>query len=280
GNEEQKQEYLPPFTQGKLRLAVSFTEPESGSDTASLSTRAYLDGDEFVINGEKLFCPVAHVEDTIIQIAVKTDSEAPRGKGISLLLVENNAPGVEIRRMKTMGHFITGLNQIVLRNVRVPRSRVMGPLHEGLQAYLRHHATTARLFLAASHIGAAQTVVNDALQYAKEREQFGQPIGKFQAIGHMLADMQTDVDAARLLVYRAASYADHDLPNLKEASQAKLYSGEVYFRVANQGMQIMGGYGYMMEYDMQRYMREARPATVAAGSSQIMRNLIAQQMGL
>lgn len=279
GTEEQKRYYIPKTIAGELRWCVGFTEPEAGSDAANIKTTAILDGDDFVINGHKVFNSTAHVPNTVIKLAVKTDPSAPKHEGISFIMVPNDTPGVEVRPMNTLGHRIRTTCEVYLTDARVPKTNLLGELHRGWRAVLGHHGLI-RLYTGACNIGASQAVVDDAVNHAKQRVQFGQPISKFQAIAHMLVDMQVAVEAVRWLMYRAASLYDHGIPNLKEVCMVKLLSAETYVRVANDGMQVLGGYGYVMESDMQRHFRDARIVTVAGGSSQIQRNVIARQMGL
>ncbi|OGW15948.1 MAG: hypothetical protein A3G93_12750 [Nitrospinae bacterium RIFCSPLOWO2_12_FULL_45_22] len=280
GTEEQKDYYVPRIVRGEIRLAISISEPAAGSDAAAISISAVPDGDDFIINGEKMFCSGAEAKNTIITMATRTDKHAqPRQKGISVFLVENDTPGLTMRRIETLGRRTMGTFSLNLDNVRISKNKMLGKLNEGWEVILGN-LDKERIVASSAYVGQAQSVVNDALAYAKERVQFGKPIGKFQAISHMLADMQTKVEAARLMVYRAAWMLDQGLPASKEVSMAKLFSSETLMEVATQGMQIMGGYGYCMEYDMQRYFRDAKITTVSAGTSQMQRLIIARHMGL
>lgn len=278
GTENQKKEYIPRVINGDIRWSIALTEPDSGSDVASLTTSAVPEGDQFVLNGQKIFITGANTAN-VISIAVRTNTEAPKHKGISMLLLDPKSPGIEIRPIETLGRRINCANEIFINDVKVPRKNLIGELNGGWKVLLSG-LELERLFAAAAYVANAQTVVDDALAYAKTRKQFGQPIGSFQVIAHMLADMQTEVDAARLLSYRVAWMIDQKLPCMKEVSMAKLYGSETLVRLTNQAMQIMGGYGYCMEYDMQRFFRDARIVTTSAGSSQMQRNTIARSMGL
>lgn len=279
GTEEQKQYYLPKVCTGDVRFSISITEPDAGSDAASLKISAVLDGDDFVINGQKVFSTAAHAENNVICLAARTDKTAPKHKGISLILVPNTTPGIEMRRLKTLARRATGTNEIFFTNVRVPRSNLLGQLNHGWK-YLTGHLEMERLAVAGLNLGNAQTALDDAVEYAKNRVQFGRPIGQFQVIKHMLADMALEVDAVRLLVYRAAWIITQGKPCPKEASMAKLFASETLFRTATNGMQILGGYGQMAEYDMERYFREGKQAMVGGGTSQIQRSIIARSLGL
>ncbi|MDY6855461.1 MAG: acyl-CoA dehydrogenase family protein [Thermodesulfobacteriota bacterium] len=278
GTEEQKKKYIPRVINGEIMWSICLTEPNAGSDVASLVTSAVPQGDEFIVNGQKVFITGADVAD-IMTIALRTDKDLPRHKGISMFLLDPKSPGISIRVIETLGRRIIHPTEIFFDDVKVPKENLIGELNGGWDV-LMSGLELERLFACAGYIGNAQTVVDDALEHAKQRIQFGRPIGTFQAIGHMLADMQTQVDAARLLTYRAAWMIDQGIPCMREVSMAKLYGSETLAKLTNQGMQIMGGYGYSMEYDMQRYFRDARIVTVSAGSSQMQRTIIARTMGL
>jgi len=279
GTRQQKEKYLPAFIEGRVRFSISMTEPNAGSDVASLTTRAELRDDHFVLNGQKVFASAAHARDNIICMAVRTDPNAPKHKGISLLLVPNDTPGLELRLLPTLARRSTGTNEIFLTDVRVPRENLVGELNHGWR-YLVEHLEIERLAISAGYVSCAQTAVSDALRYAKERHQFGRAIGEFQVIKHMLADMQTQVDAATLMVYRVAYLASQGRACTREAAMAKLIASETLLDVATKGMQILGGYAQLPEYDMERYWREGKQATVGGGTSQIQRSIIAKGLGL
>jgi alkylation response protein AidB-like acyl-CoA dehydrogenase len=196
-----------------------------------------------------------------------------------VFLVENNTPGIECRKLDMLGRRGTGTYEVFFEDVRVPAERLLGEVNQGW-SYLLSCLQTERVLTSAGYVGSGQKVVDLATSYAKERRQFGRAIGEFQAISHMVADMQTEVEAARMLVYKAAGRLSNGLDALREVSMAKLFGSETYAKVSNQGMQIMGAYGYSMEYEMQRHFRDARSTTVGAGSSQMQRNTIASTMGL
>lgn len=279
GNEEQKNYYIPRVINGKLRFSISITEPNAGSDAAAVSTEAIPDGDGYILNGQKVFSTGANLRDNVIHIVARTDKTAKKHQGLTIFLVDYRSPGLEIRRLNTLGRHIMGTNEIYIEDVRVPAKNILGELNKGWNVLLSQ-LELERLFACGLYIGNGRQAVADAIQYAKEREQFGQPIGSFQAIAHMLADMYTEIEAATLLTYRAATMIDEGIPCIKEVSMAKLFGSETLARVTNKGMQILGGYGFMMEYDMQRYFRDSRVATVTAGTSQIQRTIIARQLGL
>ncbi|MBK8134187.1 MAG: acyl-CoA/acyl-ACP dehydrogenase [Gammaproteobacteria bacterium] len=279
GNEEQKRIWLPRLIKGEIRMSISMTEPDAGSDAGNMRTLAARDGNDWVINGQKVFSTAADARNNVITLYCKTDLEAPYQKGITAFLVPNDTPGVETRRLRTFGANMLGLNEVFFDNVRISDTQRIGAVNGGWNCMLSG-LLFERIVTSAGYVGNAQTVVDQALAYAKERKQFGRPIGEFQAIAHMLADMQTRVDASRMLMLRAAAKVAKGEPALREVTEAKLFGSETFVEVANQGMQILGGYSYMMEYDMQRHYRDARSTTIAAGSSQMLRNLIANTMGL
>jgi alkylation response protein AidB-like acyl-CoA dehydrogenase len=279
GSEEQKREWLPKLLSGAIRMSISMSEPDAGSDIGAMRTTARRDGDHYVLNGQKLWASGAAAKNNFINMYVKTDTKAHYRQGMSLFLVDNRSPGVELRKLDMLGRRATGTYEIFLNDVRVPADRLVGGENKGWEVVLSG-LQVERVVSAAGSCGGALAVLDLALQYAKDRKQFGRPIGTFQAIAHMLADMQTEIEAARSLMWRAAWLAGTGSDALKEITMAKLFASETYVRTANLGMQIFGGYGYNMEFDMQRHYRDARMSTIAAGTSQIQRNLIANLMGV
>jgi alkylation response protein AidB-like acyl-CoA dehydrogenase len=278
-SDAQKADWLPKLMAGEVRMCISMSEPDAGSDVGAMRTTAERDGDHWVINGQKLWSSGAGARNCVINVYVKTDTKAHYRQGMSLFLVDNDTAGVELRKLDMLGRRCVGTYEIFFNNVRVPADRLIGGEHKGWDC-LMSGLQIERVCSAAGNCGAAQAVVDLALAYAKERKQFGRPIGTFQAIAHMLADMATEVEAARTLMWRAAWMVSTGQDALREISMAKLLSSETYAKVANMGMQILGGYGYTMEFDMQRHFRDSRASTIAAGTSQIQRNLIAGLMGL
>ncbi|WP_298216551.1 acyl-CoA dehydrogenase family protein [Acidocella sp.] len=279
GTEAQRAYWLPRLLDGTIRMSISMTEPGAGSDAGAIRTSARRDGDGWVINGQKVFSTGAGAKNNVINLYVRTQPTGPHQDSLSLFLVDNTTPGITLRKLDTLGRRALGTYEVFLDDVRVPADRLVGEENKGW-AYMLSGLQLERLMTAAGYVGAAEAAVDLALNYAKERKQFGQPIGTFQAIAHMLADMRTDVEASRLLTWRAAWQLSRGENALMAISQAKLFGSEAYARIANQGMQIMGGYGYMMEFDMQRHYRDARVTTVTAGTSQMQRNLIAGLLGL
>jgi alkylation response protein AidB-like acyl-CoA dehydrogenase len=278
-SEEQKQYWLPKLFAGDVRFAISISEPDAGSDVGAMRTTGRRDGDHYIINGQKIWCTGAGAKNAVINVYVKTDPAAHYRQGMSLFLVDNDTPGLQLRKLDMLGRRCTGTYELTFNDVRVPADRLIGGENKGWDVLLSG-LQVERVTSAAGNCGAAQAAVDLAAQYAKDRKQFGRPIGAFQAIAHMLADMQTEVEAARTLTWRAAWMVSTGQNALREITMAKLLSSETYVKVANMGMQIFGGFGYSMEFDMQRHYRDSRSATIAAGTSQIQRNLIANLMGL
>lgn len=277
GTAEQAEQIVPGIITGKRRLSISITEPEAGSDAGAMRSFARADGDGFVIDGQKVFSTGAGLPGNTILLFARTSRDDRRA--ISCFLVPNDTPGLRLVRLDTLGRHSMGTYEVFLDGVRVPGENLVGDLHGGWEILLAG-LELERTMTCAAYIGNAQTVVDQALTYAKQRRQFGRPVGDFQAIAHMLADMQTAVDAARLLTYRAATLVAQGRPARQEVAMAKLFGSETFIDVANKGMQILGGYSYMMDFPMQRHFRDARITTVTAGTSQMQRNHIARGMGL
>ena len=278
GSEDQKDFYLPALVNNRIRFAFALTEPNAGSDAASLATSAVPDGDEFVLNGQKTFITGAKTSDVIL-VMVRTDKTVEKHRGISMLLMDSRAAGIEYRKLKKLGQRPLDAYEVFLNEVRVPRKSLLGELNQGWNQVLKV-LDHERFCVGLIYLGGAQAVLEDAVQYAKERVQFGQPIGKFQMIKEKLADILVEVEASRLLIHRTAWMIDERIPCAREASMAKLFTSEAYMHAASQGLQIMGGYGYMMEYDMQRHFRDAKLGEIGAGSSEIQRLILARSLGV
>jgi len=278
GSEEQKDYWLPKLINGERRLSISISEPDAGSDVGAIRTRAVRNGKEFVVNGQKLWNTGAGARDLTLSVYVKTDTNVHYRQGMSLLLIDNDTPGVKFNKLDMLGRRCTGTYEVFFTDVHVDESRLVGGENKGWECLLSG-LQVERLVSAAGNCGAAQAIVDLASAYAKERKQFGRPIGSNQAIAHMLADMQTETAAAHALTWQAAAAIAAGEDAFKEITMAKLKAAETYVAVANLGMQVIGGLGYSKEFDMERLYRDARPSTIAAGTSQIQRNLIAGMMG-
>jgi isovaleryl-CoA dehydrogenase len=276
GSEEQKRDLFGRVVGGGT-LAIAMSEPEAGSDVAALKTRARRDDGSWVLDGAKMWCSYAHRASHIL-IVCRT-GEGERHEDMSMILVPRDADGMTITPIPTLGGEET--NEIHLDGVRVPAEALLGAEGGGwtqLMAGLNYERT----ILAATALGLAQRTFDDALAYAKERRQFGRPVGTFQAISHRFAELATEIAQVRLLVRWVASLTDEDPGRMlpREASMAKLAATELAKRCALEGMQAMGGYGYATEYPMERYLRSAVVGTIYGGTSEIQKNIIAKTLGL
>lgn len=279
GSEAQQAELVPALMSGRTRLSIAVTEPEAGSDAASLLTTARRDGDHYVVNGQKTFCEAAGLPDTIVQLYARTDPEARKQSGISMILLDPTLPGVTLRRLPTMGRNITGVYEVFLDDVRVPADRLVGVENAGWRQ-LGAELPLERLIISAGFVGATLQVLDDTLRHVKEREQFGRRIGDFQAVSHVLVDLATRAESIRLLVEHGGRLHDRGLPHVKEASMAKIASAELYADATRACMQLHGGYGYIDEHPLTMHYKDAVIATVAGGASQIQRNIVARELGL
>jgi len=279
GSPEQKSYWIPKLISGELRMSISISEPDAGSDVGAMRTNARRDGDHYVLNGQKIWATAAGARNNVINMYVKTDTQVHYRQGMSLFLIDADTPGVEIRKLDMLGRRSVGTYEIFLTDVRVPADRLVGGENKGWDCILAG-LQSERVIAAACDCGTARGVVDMAVAYARERKQFGQAIGTFQSVAHALANIEAEVEAAWALTLKAASKLTSGTDALKEITMAKLLASEVYVKATNVGMQAMGGYGYNMEFDMQRHFRDARAATIAGGSSEMQRNLIAGMMGL
>lgn len=279
GTEQQKEEFLVPMVEGKTLGSFGLTEPNAGSDAGGTRTKAYIDGDEWVINGEKCWITNASYARQVVVTAVTGQRED--GKNIiTAIIVPTNTPGVTIRSdYEKMGVRASNTCEIVLENVRVPRANVLGDEQKGFGQFL-NTLDGGRISIAALSVGIAQAAFEKARQYATERIQFGQSISKFQAIQFKLANMAMEIELARNMVMKAAWLKDHDKPFKLEAAYAKLFASEMGFRTCNEAIQIHGGYGYMAEYDVERHLRDIKLMEIGEGTSEIQRVVIARQLGL
>jgi len=275
GNEEQKRKYLVPLAQGKLG-AFGLTEPGAGSDAAAAKTTAVRDGDWWVLNGSKIFITNGGLADVLIIVAVTDKSKGTRG--ISAFIVEKGTPGFTPgREEEKMGLRGSLTSQLFLENCRVPAANLLGNEGDGFK-YALATLDSGRIGIGAMSVGLAQAALEASLRYAKERVQFGQPIANFQAIQWMLADMGTQIEAARLLVYRAAALKDKGQRFTKEAAMAKLFASEMAERACHKAIQIHGGYGYVREYAVERFYRDVRLCEIGEGTSEVQRLVIARQL--
>ncbi|MFC4023036.1 acyl-CoA dehydrogenase family protein [Oceanobacillus longus] len=278
GTDEQKELFLRPLAKGEALGSFGLTEPNAGSDSGGTKTTAIVDGNDYVINGEKCFITNASFAKIIIVTAVTGKND--KGKNmISSIIVPTDADGVKITsNYDKMGVRGSDTAEIILEHVRVPRKNVLGEEHKGHKQFL-YTLDGGRISIAALGLGIAQASLEKALAYAKGRKQFGKSISSFQAIQFKLADMAMEVELARNMVHKAAWLKDEGKAFGKEAAYAKLFATETAFRSANQAIQIHGGYGYMREYEVERYLRDAKLLEIGEGTSEIQRLVIARELG-
>jgi len=278
GNEEQRKRYLPKFTNGEAITALAITEPNAGSDVASLQTTAVPDGDEWVLNGAKQFITSGNIAGVTIVMA-KTD-KTKGVKGISAFIVEKDTPGFKVGQLEDkLGLRGSRTAELIFEDCRVPNENMLGEKDLGFMGVM-NTLDRGRTAVGAMSVGIARGALEDSLEYAKQREQFGRPIGKFQAIQWKIADMATEIDAARLLVHRAAFLEDQGVTFSKEAAIAKLFASEMAMRAARNAIQIFGGYGYTQDYPVERYFRDVKLCEIGEGTSEVQRIVIAKKLGL
>lgn len=276
GSHDLKMKYMPDLTTGKKLAAWCLTEPGSGSDSSGLKTTAVKDGDNWVLNGTKTFITQGSVGHVYVVLA-KTDPTLGT-KGISAFVVEREWHGVKPSApMHKMGMNTSDTSEVVLENVEVPGENLLGELGMGFVDTMKV-LDGGRIGIGALSVGVARGALEESMKYAKERKQFGRPIGDFQAIEHKMVNMAVEIDAARLLVHRAAWLKDQGKPYTKEASMAKLFASEMCERATLDAVQIHGGYGYTKEYHVERFMRDMKLLTIGEGTSEIQRLILAREL--
>ncbi|HJZ97787.1 MAG TPA: acyl-CoA dehydrogenase family protein [Candidatus Solibacter sp.] len=276
GTDEQRAHYLPKLATGEWIGCWSLTEPEAGSDAAGTRTHAIREGNDWTINGAKTFTTNAHYADVCVAMAVTDRSAAQHG--ISAFLVEKGTPGFRCgKKENKLGLRASATGEVIFENCRVPESRRLGKLHEGFVDSLKI-LDGGRISIAALSIGMAQGAYDASLRYAKLRKQFGRPISEFQAIQHKLVNMAVELDAARLLNYRAAWMLDRGQRVTRESSMAKLFASEAAVRIAGEAVQIHGGYGFIKDYPVEKFYRDVKLCTIGEGTSEIQRLVIARQL--
>ncbi len=276
GTEEQKEQYLPGLASGKQIGAFGLTEPNAGSDAGNTQTRAILNGNEFIVNGEKAFCTNAGEASIIIFTAVMVENGEE--KGISAFVIDADTEGLSLNPPeKKMGWCGSDTRSVFFRDMRIPKSSVLGNPSKGFKQFLKT-LTGGRITIGALGIGTAQGAFARALAYSQEREAFGKAIHKFQGVSFKLSDMATQIEAARHLVYHAAWKKDQGLSVIREAAMAKLFSSETAMMVTTEAIQVLGGYGYIKEYDVERFFRDAKILEIGEGTSEIQRMIIAREL--
>jgi len=276
GTEEQRERYLPKLASGEWIGCWSLTEPEAGSDAAGTRTHAELDGECWVLNGSKTFTTNAHYADVCVAMAV-TDRAAAQ-HGISAFVVDRGTPGFRPgKKENKLGLRASATGEVIFENCRLGGGQLLGRKNDGFVDSLKI-LDGGRISIAALSIGMAQGAYDASLSYSKMRKQFGRPISEFQAIQHKLVDMAVDIDAARLLNYRAAWMLDHGQRVTRESSMAKLFASEAAVRIAGEAVQIHGGYGFIKDYPVEKFYRDVKLCTIGEGTSEIQRLVIARQL--
>lgn len=277
GTEEQKQKWLVPLAEGKILGAFGLTEPNAGSDASGTQTTAVLDGDEWVVNGSKCF--ITNVSYAKVCVVTAVTDRSLGSKGITAIIIPTDTPGFSTATpYEKLGLKGSNTAEIIMDNVRVPKENVLGEVNKGFMQFMKT-LDGGRISIGALSVGIAQAAYEAALQYAKDRKQFGQSISKFQAIQFKLADMAMNIELARTAVHKAAWLKDQGRPFGKEAAIAKLFASEICMRACDQAIQIHGGYGYMKEYPVERYFRDAKLMEIGEGTSEIQRIVIARHIG-
>lgn len=275
-SEAQKQQYLPRLATGEWLGAWGLTEPNTGSDAGNMRTTATLDGDAYVLNGAKNF--ITHGKSGDVAVIIARTGEVGDSHGMTAFIVERGTPGFAAgRKENKLGMRASETTELIFTDCRVPLENVIGAVGEGFVQSLKV-LDGGRISIAALSLGIAQGALDAAIQYSKERQQFNQPISQFQGIAFKLADMATEIEAARLLTYRAAEMKDAGLNVNRESAMAKLYASEVSVRVANEAVQIFGGYGYTKDYPVEKFYRDAKLCTIGEGTSEIQKLVIARTL--
>ncbi|OQP06195.1 acyl-CoA dehydrogenase [Geobacillus sp. 46C-IIa] len=276
GTHEQKKKYLTPAIQGKMIAALAITEPNAGSDVSSIETRAERHGDCYVLNGSKTFITNGVNADYVV-IAAKT-GDGPRHHNISLFIVETRWDGFSVgKKLDKLGWRSSDTGELYFENVKVPKENLLGNENEGFR-YIMQNFQWERLVMALSSVALAEKALEDSIRYSKERVQFGKPIRQFQVLRHKMVDMAIDIEKARHITYRAIYLYNQGKDVTTEATMAKAYAGEMVSRVCDQAVQIHGGNGYMMEFPVQRYWRDARIQSIGGGTTQIMREILVKRL--
>ncbi|WP_202319315.1 acyl-CoA dehydrogenase family protein [Archaeoglobus neptunius] len=278
GSEEQKKEVLPKVASGNAITAGCYTEPEAGSDLTAIKTKAEKDGDEWVINGTKTFITNGPIADYYVVLAVTNPDAQPRYRGFTTFLVKKDTPGLSTNKITgKLGIRSSPTAEVVFKDVRVDDSAVIGELNRGFYQVLEFF-DESRIEIAAQALGIAQGAFDRIVGYVKQRKQFGQPIGAFQALQHRIADMKTQLEAARLLIYKAAWNYDQGRIDPELTSMAKYYAGKLAVRISDEAVQMHGGYGYIAEYEVERFFRDAKITEIYEGTKEVQLNTIARSV--
>jgi butyryl-CoA dehydrogenase len=278
GNEEQKKKYLEPLARGEIVSCFGLTEPDAGSDAASIKTSANKVGDKYVLNGSKMFITNGPIADIAVVLAA-TDREKGAAGGISAFIVEKDFPGFRAgKELDKMGNRTSPTSELYFEDCEVPESNLLGDEGNGFVAVAKETLEWERAVMMAPAVGLMEANLERCLAYASEREQFGRPIARFQAIQHKLADIKVAMDTSRLLLYRAAWMKDRGIPAATEASVCKLFISEAAMKAASDAVQIFGGYGYVREYPVERAFRDSKLGEIGGGTSEIQRMIISRML--
>jgi acyl-CoA dehydrogenase len=281
GSEEQKQFLLPKIAKGDVLVSYAITEPNAGSDAASTETRAVKNNTIFKLNGTKTLITGANHADYILALT-RTDESVPKHKGLTMFIVDRKKEGVEVTPLTKLGYKGSSCCEVVFNDVKLSAEDILGGpsfMNNGWPQVLKT-LDVEHLEVAACSVGLAQGAFDETIKYAKQREQFGQPVARFESIQHMISEMATEIQAARLLLYYTTWLVEDNKPCSLESAMAKYYSSEIAKHVALQGMQIFGGYGYLMDYDIQRYVRDVLVLPIGGGTTEIQKTIIARRLGL
>jgi acyl-CoA dehydrogenase len=277
GTEEQKKRYIPKLATGEYLGAFALTEPSSGSDASSMKTRAVRDGDHYILNGSKIFITNGGEADTYVAFA-RTNPDEKGSKGVTAFIIERDMPGFSVgKKEKKMGLNGSNTVEIIFEDCRVPVENRLGEEGQGFKIAMAN-LESGRIGIAAQSLGIAEAALNYATAYAKERHQFGKPIGQNQGLGFKLADMATEVEAAKLLTYRAADLKNHGIPCMQEVSMAKLFASKAAVKASIEAVQVYGGYGYTKDYPVERLFRDAKVCEIYEGTSEIQKIVISRNL--
>lgn len=278
GSPAQKERFLPQLAQGKINFSIAFTEPNAGSDAAAIALTATASGDGFRLNGQKIFISAADISDFML-VSTRTDRNVPKREGITAFIVDSRSKGLTIRKIGKLGIKANAYCEVFFDDVYVPAENIVNGINKGW-AVVTHSLERDRIGAAARWVGVGQEALDYAVDFARNRSQFGRKISSFEWTRDLFAEMQTKLDAAKLLTYRAARLMDAGKPCRKEASMAKLFASELVVELSRSMMQVLGGYSYALEYHSQRYLRDCLFATIGAGTSQMQKLIIANEMGI
>jgi alkylation response protein AidB-like acyl-CoA dehydrogenase len=277
GSEQQKRKYLPMLTSGSTFGSFGLTEPNAGSDAGGTQTTARPDRDGFVLNGTKVFITNAN-HASVFVVTAKTDLKATGSRGISAFILEKGMPGFKVNKGdEKLGTRGSDWGELVMEDVRVPDANLLGKLNDGFKVFM-DTLDGGRISIGAMALGIAQGALDKSIEYAKSRKQFGKPIGAHQAVAFMVADMATEVEAARHLVYHSARLKEAHRPFSRESAMAKLFASETAMRATSNAIQIHGGYGYLKDFPVERYYRDAQLTTIGEGTSEVQRLVISRQV--